>query len=149
MRLILRPASPTGRLYAYRHAVQSIRQAVPPTGETYRQQTCRTVSKTGRTAHRQAVPPTDRPYVPYPGCVAHRQFILPTDKPYLQYPGCVAHRQSILPTERPNSYQNGCTANRHVISPQAVGAVHIRVHRNRRLIRDGRPGRPPRLSHSS
>ena len=23
------------------------------------------------------------------------------------------------------------------------------VHRNRRLIRDGNPGRPPRLSHSS
>ena len=27
--------------------------------------------------------------------------------------------------------------------------VLLYVHRNRRLIRDGRPGRPPRLSHSS
>ena len=30
-----------------------------------------------------------------------------------------------------------------------VGWVLLYVHRNRRLIRDGSPGRPPRLSHSS
>ena len=30
-----------------------------------------------------------------------------------------------------------------------VGWVLLYVHRNRRLFRDGRPGRPPRLSHSS
>ena len=34
--------------------------------------------------------------------------------------------------------------------PQLVGWVLLLyVHRNRRLIRDGCPGRPPRLSHSS
>ena len=27
--------------------------------------------------------------------------------------------------------------------------VLLNVHRNRRFIRDGNPGRPPRLSHSS
>ena len=30
-----------------------------------------------------------------------------------------------------------------------VVEVLLYVHRNRRLIRDGSPGRPPRLSHSS
>ena len=30
-----------------------------------------------------------------------------------------------------------------------VVEVLLCVHRNRRLIRDGSPGRPPRLSHSS
>ena len=30
-----------------------------------------------------------------------------------------------------------------------AGWVLLYVHRNRRLIRDGSPGRPPRLSHSS
>ena len=30
-----------------------------------------------------------------------------------------------------------------------VGWVLLYVHRNRRLIRDGSPGQPPRLSHSS
>ena len=30
-----------------------------------------------------------------------------------------------------------------------VGSVLLYVHRNRRLIRDWSPGRPPRLSHSS
>ena len=32
---------------------------------------------------------------------------------------------------------------------QLVGRVLLYVHRNRRLFRDGSPGRPPRLSHSS
>ena len=31
----------------------------------------------------------------------------------------------------------------------AVDEVFLYVHRDRRLIRDGGPGRPPRLSHSS
>ena len=30
-----------------------------------------------------------------------------------------------------------------------LGWVLLYVHRNRRLIRDGSPGRPPRFSHSS
>ena len=30
-----------------------------------------------------------------------------------------------------------------------VAEVLLYVHRNRRFIRDGSPGRPPRLSHSS
>ena len=30
-----------------------------------------------------------------------------------------------------------------------VECVLLYVHRNRRLIRNGSPGRPPRLSHSS
>ena len=36
-------------------------------------------------------------------------------------------------------------------SPLAVAAVQVSlyVHRNRSLIRDGNPGRPPRLSHNS
>ena len=33
--------------------------------------------------------------------------------------------------------------------PTIVVEVLIYVHRNRRFIRDGSPGRPPRLSHSS
>ena len=33
--------------------------------------------------------------------------------------------------------------------PRVVGWVLLYVHRNRRLIRDGSPGRPPRPSHSS
>ena len=32
---------------------------------------------------------------------------------------------------------------------EVVVEVLLHVHRNRRLIRDGNPGRPPRLSHSS
>ena len=32
---------------------------------------------------------------------------------------------------------------------RAMAEVLLYVHRNRRLIRDGSPGRPPRLSHSS
>ena len=33
--------------------------------------------------------------------------------------------------------------------PRALAEVLLYVHRNRRLIKDGSPGRPPRLSHSS
>ena len=33
--------------------------------------------------------------------------------------------------------------------PVGLVEVLLYVHRNRRLIRDGSPGRPPRLSHSS
>ena len=33
--------------------------------------------------------------------------------------------------------------------PTIVAEVLLYVHRNRRFIRDGSPGRPPRLSHSS
>ena len=38
---------------------------------------------------------------------------------------------------------------RTVIVDVKLGLVLLYVHRNRRLIRDGRPGRPPQLSHSS
>ena len=37
----------------------------------------------------------------------------------------------------------------NVVVVVVVVAVLLYVHRNRRLIRDGSPGRPPRLSHSS
>ena len=40
-------------------------------------------------------------------------------------------------------------ANRYDTSLERVGWVLLYVHRNRRLIRDGSPERPPRLSHSS
>ena len=36
-----------------------------------------------------------------------------------------------------------------VVVEVVVVEVLLYVHRNRRLIRDGSPGRPPRLSHSS
>ena len=36
-----------------------------------------------------------------------------------------------------------------VVVVVVVVEVLLYVHRNRRLIRDGSPGRPPRLSHSS
>ena len=41
-----------------------------------------------------------------------------------------------------------CTPNTK-IAKKLVGWVLLYVHRNRRLIRDGSPGRPPWLSHSS
>ena len=37
----------------------------------------------------------------------------------------------------------------HTLVEVVVVEVLLYVHRNRRLIRDGSPGRPPRLSHSS
>ena len=37
----------------------------------------------------------------------------------------------------------------HTCQGVVVAEVLLYVHRNRRLIRDGSPGRPPRLSHSS
>ena len=35
------------------------------------------------------------------------------------------------------------------LSVLPMAEVLLYVHRNRRFIRDGSPGRPPRLSHSS
>ena len=42
---------------------------------------------------------------------------------------------------------HGCRKNKRVCTE--LVEVLLYVHRNRRLIRDGSPGRPPRLSHSS
>ena len=41
------------------------------------------------------------------------------------------------------------TVAENLILVAVVVEVLLYVHRNRRLIRDGSPGRPPRLSHSS
>ena len=43
----------------------------------------------------------------------------------------------------------GANARRKAVVVVVVVEVLLYVHRNRRLIRDGWPGRPPRLSHSS
>ena len=42
-----------------------------------------------------------------------------------------------------------CKPNSKVLQMLFVVQVLLYVHRNRRLIKDGSPGRPPRLSHSS
>ena len=49
----------------------------------------------------------------------------------------------------PASIQLLCSAFQSDAPPTDVVEVLLYVHRNRRLIRDGSPGRPPRLSHSS
>ena len=60
-------------------------------------------------------------------------------KPLLNLWGCVG----ILTSQHPCGQGPG-----YVSVVQLVGWVLLYIHRNRRLIRDGSPGRPPWLSHS-
>ena len=59
------------------------------------------------------------------------------------------HKINIKPTQKINFTADHvfcCCFNQTFL---LVGWVLLYVHRNRRLFRDGSPGRPPRLSHSS
>ena len=48
-----------------------------------------------------------------------------------------------------NAFNIITKSNEELLCVDDVVEVLLYVHRNRRLIRDGSPGRPPRLSHSS
>ena len=66
---------------------------------------------------------------------------------------CIPHfshfTQTIAGQLRPDSEWTMDLIGAITIRTRQVGWVLLYVHRNRRLIRDGSPGRPPRLSHSS
>ena len=66
-----------------------------------------------------------------------------TRKSWRRAPGFNMLEKKIISNGRP------VTGRGHVCSESAELSVLLYVHRNRRFIRDGSPGRPPRLSHSS
>ena len=73
--------------------------------------------------------------------------LMPTTTPFYSHPDphpIDAHNHPVLLTSWPID-----PAHHRAWTQLMVGWVLLYVHRNRRLIRDGSPGRPPRLSHSS